>query len=88
LAIPHATGFIITGESRYPLIRIAIVGERIVGESKDAAATHEWIPACAGTTRYHIHEYSNAIALPIEGGGWGGGDARVLESGRYGPTIA
>ena len=57
--IPHVTGSAITGESRYPLTRITIVGERI-----DATPALEWVPAFAGTTDYHIHEYSNAVGPP------------------------
>jgi len=62
--IPHVTASVITGESRYPLARITIVRER-----KDAAPALQWVPAFAGTTDYHIHKYSNAIALPLEGEG-------------------
>ncbi len=35
----NVTGSVITGESRYPLTRITIVGE-----SKDAAPALKWVP--------------------------------------------
>ena len=64
----NVTGSVITGESRYPLTRITIVGE-----SKDAAPALKWVPpriqsGVAGTMDYHIHKYSNAIA-PSRGEG-------------------
>ena len=54
MVIPHVTGSVFTGESRYPLTRITIVGE-----SKDAAPALKWVPpriqsGVAGTTDYHF----------------------------------
>ncbi len=35
---------------------------------KHATAAQQWVPAFAGTTDYHIHKHSNAIALVTRGG--------------------